>query len=84
MRCPLPLRLVLAAAVLAAALGVGVPGQAAESVEPNREQLQLQIDIMQDYIKKLESNTTKQGEAVDPGVGRGPEIGAAPRVSILA
>src|SRR5687768_3951449 len=40
--------------------------ESTQPTEPTREQLQLQISIMQDHIKKLESNLRSRPQIVDP------------------
>lgn len=42
--------------------------ESAQPAEPTREQLQLQISILQDYIKKLQSDLQNQRTVVDPSL----------------
>jgi hypothetical protein len=62
----------LVAAALAVALvcnmGPSATAQQAEPAEPTREQLELQISIMRDYIKKLEQGEPQIPVTVDTAV----------------
>jgi hypothetical protein len=61
------MRLLLIQSIICMVSVIGIIGSTiAEPAEPTREQLQLQISIMQDYIKKLETDLKTRANSADP------------------